>query len=227
MGARGPLAGVRSVLGVTALAPARPTDGAVTHTVRVVLLAATLGLAWGAATSFLQTVLPDPVSGLANAVAPWLVVPFVVGARARGDGTAAAAGLLACALQVVGYYVTSDLRGYGVATATVLAWTVTAALGGPLFGIAGRTWLTGEGRRRGLGEALLVGVWFTEAVVGFGVRLHYYDDAVVFALVAALLLLTLGRRPGPLTATLRWLAAVVPAGAVGMLLLDPLLRALS
>lgn len=187
--------------------------------------AVVLGLGWGAATSYLQTVLPDPVAGLANAVSPWLVVPFVVGARSRTRGLAVAAGLLACVLQVAGYYATSHLRGFGVSTGTVVEWAAVGVVGGPVFGLAGHLWRTASGRLRGLGAALLVAVWAVEAVVGYGIRLGYVDDAVVFGAVAVTLLLTVGRRPGPLRATARWLAVTVPVGAVGMLLLDPLLSA--
>lgn len=203
--------------------PADPTRRAAPTPV-VVALAALAGLAWGAATSFLQTVLPAPVQGLANAVSPWLVVPFLVGARSRTRGVAVLAGLLACVLQVVGYYVTADLRGFGVSVTSVAEWIVTGVVGGPVFGLAGHLWRTATGRLRGLGEALLVGVWATESVVGYAVRLGYVADALVFGAVAVALLLTVGRRPGPLRATLRWLAVTLPAGAAGMLLLDPLLQ---
>lgn len=213
---------VTSTLAGPATAPT-PTRR-LTSTVAVLGLAALLGLTWGVATSFLQTVLPQPFAGLANAVSPWLVVPFVVGARARSRGTALVAGLLACVLQVVGYYVTADLRGFGLSITSIAEWIVTGVVGGPVFGLAGHLWRTAAGRLRGLGEALLVAVWATEAVVSYGIRLHYVGDALVFGSVAVALLVTVGRRPGPLRATLRWLAVTVPAGAAGMLALEPLLR---
>lgn len=174
------------------------------------------GLAVGALTSFGQTLLGGTwFAGLANAVSPWLVASFLVGALARRGWVAALAGLLACAGEVAGYYLVADLRGFAVGAASVAVWVVAGVVGGPVFGWAGRLWRTAAGPWRGLGPALLAGCWLAEAVVTYAVMLRYGDDAAVFAVVAALLVVLLGRVGGQTGALLRWLPAAAVVGAAG------------
>jgi hypothetical protein len=54
---------------------------------------------------------------VANAVSPWLVTPFLVGAFTRRTVLAAFVGLLTCAAHVAGYYLVADLRGFVVGSA--------------------------------------------------------------------------------------------------------------
>lgn len=193
--------------------------------VRLLALAVGAGAASGLLTSLGQTVLPGPFGGLANAVSPWLVVPFVVGASARRWPWAVLVGVLACAAQVGGYYGTSVLRGFGVGSSWTVFWLVCAVPGGVLAGAAGWSWWrAGEGtaraRRRwvpsarGLGGALLVAAWLAEGVVTYGVVLHYAGHAVLFVTVACLALVLLGRHGRQHAAIVRWLGpAAVLAGA--------------
>lgn len=193
---------------------------------RLGALAISLGFGWGAATSLLQTVLARPFAGLANAVAPWLMTPVVVGALARTRRQAMVGGLLACLLQVAGYYVLASARGFGVSGQYLLFWSAAALVGGPVFGLAGHFWRYGTGRIGGLGPALIAGVWGTEAVAQYAITLRYYDDAVVFAVIAIVLGLVLGTRPGPVSATVRWLLVVLPAGILAFLGVGLLLQVL-
>ncbi|WP_147795740.1 DUF6518 family protein [Cellulomonas sp. Y8] len=182
----------------------------------VLAVAVGAGLAVGALTSVGQTLLGGTAfAGLANAVSPWLVASFLVGALARRGWVAALAGLLACAGEVAGYYLVADLRGFAVSASSVAVWVVAGVLGGPVFGWAGRLWRTATGTWRGLGPALLVGCWLAEAVVTYAVVLRYGDDAAVFAVVAALLVVLLGRVGGQTVALLRWLPAATVVGAAG------------
>lgn len=182
----------------------------------VLAIAVGAGLAVGALTSFGQTLLGGTwFAGLANAVSPWLVASFLVGALARRGWVAALAGLVACAGEVAGYYLVADLRGFAVGASSVAVWAVSGVVGGPVFGWAGRLWRTAVGRWRGLGPALLVGCWLAEAVVTYAVVLRYGDDAAVFAVVAALLVVLLGRPGGQTGALLRWLPAAAAVGAAG------------
>ncbi len=170
----------------------------------------------GALTSLGQTLLGGTAfAGLTNAVSPWLVAPFLVGALARRGGVAALAGLLACAAEVAGYYVTADLRGFPVGVGAITLWGVAGAVGGPVFGWAGRQWRAGTGRLRGLGAGLLVGCWLAEALVTYLAVLGYVDDAVVFAVVAAVLAVALGRPGRRLTAVLGWGAVATAVGTAG------------
>lgn len=203
----------------TAPAPVRPPAGA--RTALVLPLAVVAGIAAGALTSWGQTALGGTwFSGLTNAVSPWIITSFAVGALTRRAGVAAVAGLLVCAGEVGGYYLTAQLRGFGVDVTTVAMWVVAGLVGGPLFGWAGRQWRTGAGRWRGLGAALLVGCWLAEALVTYGLVLRYWDDVAVFTGVGVLLAVVLSRRDAQGRALLRWTPAVVAAGVLGFLVLQ-------
>lgn len=183
-------------------------------------LAVAAGLASGAVTSFAQTFLVLPgVAALANAVSPWLVLPFVAGATARGRRGAALLGLLACLAQVPGYYVTASLRGYPSSPAWVLTWAVLGVVGGVVAGLAGQSWWHGAGRERGLGAAVLVAVWLAESVVQYGVVLRYAAEAVTFAVVGVLAFVVLGLRHRQHVLVLTWLGPALLAGAGGFLTL--------
>ena len=192
-----------------------------------------IGVAWGAATSGLQSVLPWPFAGLANAVGPWVAPAFLVGAWSRRPWAAVLAGVLVCSGEVAGYYATSAVRGFGVNPATVLMWAVTGVVGGPVLGVAGWWWRYARSLRvAALGAALLGGVFLAEGVVTYGVYLRYWGEAVVFCVLGALLVVVLGATASParaaagrvrgVGAAARWLLVVLLMGAGGEVLLHRL-----
>ncbi|RFU20071.1 hypothetical protein D0Z06_18355 [Geodermatophilus marinus] len=186
-------------------------------------LAVGVGLVIGSVTSVAQTLLGgSALAGLANAVSPWVVAPFLIGATGRGRRSAAALGVLTCEAEVAGYNLTAALRGFGVGWPPLLLWVVAGLVAGIAFGAAGHSWRTAAGRERGLGAALLVAVWACEAVVTYGVILGYAGHAIVFGAVAVLLLVLLGRFRRQGAAVLRWLLPAVGLGVVGMLALHAL-----
>ena len=193
-------------------------------------VAVLIGLAWGAATSGLQTVLPWPFSGLANAVSPWVAPAFAVGAFARRPWVAAVAGTLVCFGEVGGYYAVSAVRDFGINPALVVTWLVTGVVGGPVSGAAGWYWRRLWSLRwAGLSAALMGGVFLSEGAVGYGIYLDYTGDAVVFCALGALLLGALGATapaaravgaPGRgIRTALTWLLLVPPLRAAGQALL--------
>lgn len=180
-----------------------------------------LGLMIGCATSFLQTWLPSPFAGLANAVAPWLMASLGVGLLlARGWPGAAFLGTVACLAQVVGYYVTADLRGFTVGTTYVLVWATAALVGGPVLGAVGRLQRTATGRLRGLAPATVAALWGAEALVTYEIVLGYHGEAVVFGVVGLVLLVVLGRSRGQLLRAAAWLLPLLTLGAVAFLALQ-------
>ncbi|MBF0687144.1 MAG: hypothetical protein IR158_05165 [Cellulomonas sp.] len=201
----------------------RPVTVAGPAGTRVLALAVVAGLVSGVLTSFGQAVLPGPLAGLANAVAPWLVVPFAVGALTRRWAWALVAGAVACLGQVVGYYVTADLRGFPVGTTRALCWLLAGLPGGVVAGVAGWSWWRSgrgaasvwSGRERGLGGAVLVAVWLAEAIVTYAIGLRYPGHALVFAGVAVVVLSLLGLRGRQHGAVARWLGPVAVLGCVG------------
>ncbi|MBB2903032.1 hypothetical protein FHR75_003868 [Kineococcus radiotolerans] len=189
-----------------------------------------IGVGWGAATSGLQTVLPWPFAGLANAVGPWVAPAFLVGAWSRRPWAAVLAGVLVCFGEVAGYYAVSAARGFGVNPATVVMWTATGVLGGPVLGMAGWCWRRARPSRvAALGAALLGGVFLAEGAVTYGVYLRYTGDAVVFCVLGAVLVAVLGAtasaaraggaRARGVGAAAAWLLLVLPLGAAGEVLL--------
>lgn len=176
-------------------------------------LALALGLVVGILTSVLQASLEFPWLALVNAVSPWLTTAFVAGALQRRLPAAVVMGMAATLLQVVGYYLTAELRGFSANLSYVVLWSVCAVLGGPLFGAAGHLWR--RAAPAGLGAALLMATYAAEALVGYGLRLGYTGSAVLFGVIAVVLVLVLGRHRAQLVATARWSVPALLAGAVG------------
>src|ERR1700761_6771404 len=158
----------------------RSRPGTRTRTVARLALGCGLGAAIGVGTSFAQARLPPPWDALANSASPWLAGGFVAGALQSRRAVAVAAGLSACVLEVLGYYVTSMSRGFPASHAYIAFWTVCALAGGPLFGLAGWAWRRGAGRPRLIGAAFLPGTFIAEAVGAYLLRLHDASAAVLY-----------------------------------------------
>ena len=179
--------------------------------IAIVLLA---GFLTGAATQILQSVLPTGWSQAANAISPWLLVAFLVGSVMPGRASAAAAGIGTLALALVGYYAMTTIRyGIGGGTSALLFWGLGAVVGGPVFGLAGYTWRTGDHRYRAIAIGLLAAAFLAEA----GYHLIVLQEPPVaagFAIAGLLVPLIFGRsrqdRLGAYVAT-------VPALALGAL----------
>ncbi|CAA9340210.1 MAG: hypothetical protein AVDCRST_MAG72-754 [uncultured Nocardioidaceae bacterium] len=170
-----------------------------------------MGVAVGLITSLLQAHLDFPWLAMVNAASPWLTTAFVAGALQSKLSTAMLVGVAATTLEVVAYYVTADLRGFGVSMSSVTLWGLCAVVGGPVFGAAGYVWW--RAAPAGLGAALLVAAYASEAVVAYHLRLGYTSTAVFFVVVALLLAVGLGRHRGQYGPLARWL---VPAGIAGL-----------
>ena len=185
-----------------------------------VLSALGLGLVVGVLTSFLQAQLDFPWLALVNASSPWLSTAFVAGALQRRLPAACFVGAVATLLQVVGYYVTAELRGYDAGLTYVVVWTVCAVVGGPVFGAAGYAWRAAS--PVGLGAALLVAAYASEAVVAYQLRLGYTSTTVFFLVIALVLAIVLPLHRRQHLGFAKWLAPALAAGALGHLLLGVL-----
>lgn len=178
-----------------------------------VLLALALGVAVGVLTSLLQADLDHPWLALVNAASPWVTTAFVAGALQSRLSTAVGVGLAATALEVAAYYATADLRGFGVSMTYVVLWLLCAFVGGPIFGAAGYTWR--RAAPAGLGAALLVAAYASEALVAYHFRLGYSSTVWLFAAIAAILAIGLGRHRRQYSALARWVLPAFIAGAAG------------
>ncbi|MGY2065550.1 DUF6518 family protein [Blastococcus sp. SYSU DS0619] len=178
-----------------------------------VLLALALGVAVGVLTSLLQEHWDYPWLALVNAASPWLTTAFVAGALQSRLSTAVLVGVAATTLEVVAYYVTADLRGFGVSMTYVVLWSLCAFVGGPIFGAAGYVWW--RAAPAGLGAALLVAAYASEAVVVYQFRLGYSSSVWLFGAIALLLAVGLGWHRRQYPALARWLLPAFIAGVAG------------
>ena len=179
-----------------------------------VIVVAVVGIGLGVVTQILQSVLPTGWSQAANAISPWLLVAFLVGAAMPDRASAVVAGLATLVLALIGYYTTTQLRyGIGGGTNALIFWGLGAVVGRPVFGLAGSVWRTGEHRYRALALGLLAATLFAEG----GYHLLVLSEpgvAVGFAIAGLLVPLLLGRsREDRLGAYV----AAVPALALGAL----------
>ncbi len=157
------------------------------------LIVVVVGLGLGVVTQILQSILPTGWSQAANAISPWLLVAFFSGAAMPDRGSAIVAGLATLVLALVGYYAMTQLRyGIGGGTSALIFWGLGAVVGGPVFGLAGHTWRTGEHRYRALALGLLAAVFIAEA----GYHLIVLSEpgvAIGFAVAGLLVPVVLGR----------------------------------
>lgn len=178
-----------------------------------VLLALGGGVAVGVLTSLLQRQLDFPWLALVNSASPWLTTAFVAGALQSRMSAAMLVGACATTLQVVAYYVTAELRGFGVSMTYVVLWSLCAVVGGPIFGAAGHTWW--RATPAGMGGALLVAAFASEAAVAYHFRLGYHSTALLFGAIALLLAVGLGWHRRQYLALAQWLVPAFIAGAAG------------
>lgn len=137
-----------------------------TDAVPTVVVAVVVALALGALTSSAQGWLPEQVASLANSAAPWCAVAFLLALPARSARSAAAIGALVLGALVAGYYLTSDLRGFGVSTRAVAFWVAAAVVAGPVLGLAAHLVRRGEGLLAGAACGVPAGLLVGESLYG-------------------------------------------------------------
>ncbi|HSK51931.1 MAG TPA: DUF6518 family protein [Clostridia bacterium] len=144
----------------------------------LILLVVLAGLGTGALTQVGQSVLPTGWSQAANAISPWLLVAFLVGSVMPGRTAAGAAGTATLVLALVGYYTMTQLRyGIGGGTGALVFWGIGAAVGGPVFGLAGRVWAGAPQ----VGRAVALGLLTAAAIAEGGYHAVVLDEPPVAA----------------------------------------------
>lgn len=176
-----------------------------------VVAAALVGVAVGILTSVGQGYLPLTLNPLVNSASAWLVAPFVIGVIMPTWRTAAFTGLVACLTQLVGYYVTANVRGFPAGDGIVLFWTVCGLVGGPVFGAAGHLWRAGPTWLRGLGGVTLPSAFFAEGLWIYLVELHSPPRTALWLAIGIALTWRLTRA----VSDLRWFAVALPLGLLG------------
>jgi hypothetical protein len=184
-----------------------------------------LGVGTGAATSLLQTDLDFPWLALVNAASPWLTVMFVAGALWPRPSRAAAAGLATGLLELIGYYATSAAKGYAAGDhAILLFWAACALAGGPLFGVAGSTWRQATTRLSSIATATVPAAFLAEAIVVYGLRLHYLSTALLFAACGLVAFALLGLRRRDFRRLSVCLLLILPIAVTAEFVLDRIYR---
>ena len=89
----------------------------------------------GVAMSWGQTYAPDVLAPLFNSAAPVVALSAAVALAGRGTATTIALGAAAGPLAMVGYYVTAQVRGYGMSSWMVF-WSAAGIVIGALVGVA-------------------------------------------------------------------------------------------
>lgn len=191
------------------------------HTVSLTAIAA--GLSVGALSSIGRWRLDGTLDAFANSTSTWLVAPFLVGSLATSRRGAAAAGFATCAAQLVAYYIVDHLQGVGTTGSLVAFWTACALVGGPVFGLAGRVWRSSAPERKGLGMAVLAGVFVAEGLYAYWHQLHHYLTGAMWIGIGAALALLASRGS---VVQLRWLGLTIPLGIAGEVVLTSTLRRL-
>jgi Family of unknown function (DUF6518) len=203
--------------GTRAAAPVEPTVSSPALAGPLVLA---VGLAVGALTSLLQAHLDAPWGSIVNAASPWLTPAFLLGPLWRRPSAAATGGLAVCLLELVGYYVTASARGYPASEAILVFWAVCAAVGGPVLGMSGWLWWRAGGRLTGFGAAVLAAAFFSEALVAYTWRLHYWSSAALFGALGTAAICLLGLRGWQHRMVVRWLVLVLPIGVLAEFALE-------
>jgi hypothetical protein len=176
------------------------------------LAAVIVGLAVGALSALSQAHLEGTLNALVNSTSTWLVAPFLIGALAVTRRGAAAAGFATCAFQLGGYYLVAHLRGIGTTGSLVAFWTACAVAGGPVFGAAGHQWRTASPQLKGLGSAVLAGVFIAEGLYTYAHEQHHYVTGALWIAVGLAVAVLAGRGRSD---HLRWLGVTVPLGLAG------------
>jgi hypothetical protein len=182
------------------------------------LLALLGGLALGVVTNVLQGVLPGVFQAFANSGSVWVAGAFTAGALLRRRGWwAVAAGTATQVGAVVGYYGFAEFARDGMGSPVYpLFWLVLGLVAGPVFGTAGAWWRSGEGWRGIAGPGLLAAVFGMDAL-WYLVVLQYHVEAIVYGVIAVLILVLLGRT---LRERLLGLAFAAPLAALAAVLLN-------
>lgn len=124
-------------------------------------------VAAGVLMSFGQTFAAEGVAPLFNSAAPVVALAAVVALATRTRWSHLAAGAVAGPLAMVGYYATSQLRGFPVSMRMVVFWSAAGVIAGAAAGLA--VWLlrgNGSGAVRAVAGGYFPGIALGEAAHG-------------------------------------------------------------
>jgi hypothetical protein len=153
------------------------------------------GLALGAASVYPYVYTAGPLHLLGNSAAVWLLAAFGVGAYAGRPARGAIAGTVLLVATVLAFFATYKALYPDNHVGRVAAfWLGTAVVGGPVFGLAGGVWRSGDAVRRGIAAAIVGGAFVAEAIAFKPVTGEVWRWFEIAGGVVLCLLLATGRR---------------------------------
>ncbi|MFF3030806.1 DUF6518 family protein [Streptomyces rubiginosohelvolus] len=199
----------------------RATPGTALTATAVLGATAAFGLLLGWATYSLHGITPV-LDRATNSTSTWIIWTAAAGALIRERWLAAWGGALMMLATCCGYYTASALGGTfgsgGLGTAAV--WAVAGLAGGPLLGWAGWTVRRARGDLRAVAGAVIAMVVLGEGL-WLGLALRYWETAVVFLTVGALLAALLTAYLARTGAHRYWLCALLaPVGGFAFYLAE-------
>lgn len=178
-----------------------------------IALALVGGLLLGVATEALQGSLPGAWTSVASSIAVWSVIAAGLGSRVAGRVAPGLVGVITLLALTGGYCAAAALGGVPHSGEYVAFWSLSAVVGGVVFGTAGAWCRSGAARRRIAGAAVLGGVLCYEGLVRTFVFADQVPEGLTMVVLGVGVPLLVGR-----TSRERTVAgvALVPATALGL-----------
>lgn len=130
-----------------------------------IALALVGGLLLGVATQVLQGVLPGAWRSVATSVAVWSLIGAALGSRVAGRVAPGLVGVVTLLALTGGHAAAASLQGVPVHAGDLVVWSLSAVVGGVVFGTAGAWCRFGTARERVAAAAVLGGVLCYEGLV--------------------------------------------------------------
>lgn len=178
-----------------------------------VALALVGGLVLGVTTQVLQDVLPGAWQSIATSVAAWSLIGAGIGSRVSGRAAPGLVGVVTLLALTGGYAAAASLQGVPFTAGYLVLWSVSAVVGGVVFGTAGAWCRFGGTRERVAAAAVLGGVLCYEGLV----RTFVFADQVPEGLTMVVLGIGAPLLVGRTTRERAYAGvALVPATALGL-----------
>ncbi|WP_258724344.1 DUF6518 family protein [Cellulomonas sp. NS3] len=178
-----------------------------------IALALVGGLLLGVAAQVLQGVLPGAWRSVATSVAVWSLIGAGLGSRVTGRFAPGLVGVVTLLALTGGYSAAASLQGVPAGPGYLLFWSLSAVVGGVVFGTAGAWCRFGSARERVAAAAVLGGVLCYEGLV----RTFVFADQVPEGLTMVVLGIGAPLLVGRTTRERAYAGvALVPATALGL-----------
>ncbi|MBB2924675.1 DUF6518 family protein [Cellulomonas cellasea] len=178
-----------------------------------IALALVGGLLLGVTTQVLQGVLPGAWSTVATSVAVWSLIGAGLGSRVTGRVAPGLVGVITLLALTGGWAAAASLQGVPHSAGYLVFWSLSAVVGGIVFGTAGAWCRFGATRQRIAAAAVLGGVLCYEGLVRTFVFADQVPEGLTMVVLGIGAPLLVGRTPRERAHAA---VALVPATALGL-----------